>query len=173
MEEKHTEGKSDVLISWEEAARPFKKRDATFFQTTGALAFLIIAILFFIREWLIIGTALAVVFVSYVLASVPPPVILYKITEKGVWVGDEFYRFSEFTEYWFEKHLENTVLVLLLPTRRIGRLTLVIPHDHKEKIDEALRKRLVFREKPLKSMVDSLSDWMKQKVPLEEKNSSS
>jgi hypothetical protein len=160
---------SDTLVSWKEASRPFKKRDSAFFQTTGALAFLIVAILFFIREWLIIGTALAVVFVSYVLAAVPPSTIWYKITEKGIWVDDIFYRFSELTEYWFEKHLENMVLVIMMPTRKVGRLTLVVPFEKKEKIDEVLRKRLVFREKPLKSMVDSLSDWVSKKVPLEEK----
>lgn len=167
-EKKKTSPISDLLLEWKEVARPFKKRDSSFFQTIAALAFLIIVILFFIREWLIIGTALAVVFVAYALAAVPPPIIKYQITEKGVWIDDIFYRFSELSEYWFEKNLENIVLIILAPTRRIGRLMLVIPAGLKEKVNETLQKRLVFREKPLKTFVESAADWLRHKVPLEE-----
>ena len=165
--EQHTP--TDTLFEWKAAARPFKKRDQSFFLNIAALAFLIIVILFFMREFLIIGTALAVVFVAYALVAVPPPIISYKITEKGIWVEEVFYRLSELSEYWFESHLESVVLVITTPERKIGRILLVIPTGKKEYIDELLRSRLVFREKPLKTTLDRAADWLKNKVPLEEK----
>lgn len=168
MDEKKKDSKSDVLLTWEASSRPFKKRDRSFFLTTAVLAFLIIVILFMMREFLIVGTALAVVFVAYALAAVPPPQQKHQITEKGIWVGEVFYRFSELSEYWFETYLENTILILLMPTRTVGRIVVVIPKDKKEEIDTLLRKRLVFREKPLKTFIDTASDWLKRKVPLEE-----
>jgi hypothetical protein len=159
---------TDTLFEWQGPARPFKKRDQSFFLNIVALAFLIIVILFFMREFLIIGTALAVVFVAYTLVAVPPTTIPFKITEKGIWVDEVFYRFSELSEYWFESHLESVVLVATLPQRRIGRILLVIPPDKKDTIDELLRSRLVFREKPLKTSIDRVADWLRSKVPLEE-----
>lgn len=159
---------ADTLFEWKGPARPFKKRDKSFFLNIAALAFLIVVILFFMREFLIIGTALAVVFVAYALVAVPPPIISYKITEKGIWVDEVFYRFSNLSEYWFESHLESTVLVATLPEWKIGRILLVMPHDKKDIIDELLRSRLVYREKPLKTTIDRMADWLKNKVPLEE-----
>lgn len=167
-EEKKYSKQSDVLFEWKDVARPFKKRDKSFFFNIAALAFLIIVILFFMREFLIIATALSVVFVAYALVAVPPPIIPYKVTEKGIWIDDIFYRYSEMSEYWFENHLETTVLCILVPGRRVGRMLLVIPQDKKESVDGYLRKRLVFREKPLKSTIDRMGDWLKNKVPLEE-----
>lgn len=156
----------DELFAWEAPTRPFKKRDRTFFQTVISLAFLLVVISLFLREWLLIGSILAIVFLSYVLAAVPPPVMSNKITTKGIWVGDTFFKFSEILQYWFEKQLENTVLVLL--TQFGTEVNVVIPTDKKEKIDTILRDRLVFREKPLKNFIEKIGDWLRKSVPLEE-----
>ncbi|MBI4137391.1 hypothetical protein HY469_05000 [Candidatus Roizmanbacteria bacterium] len=156
----------DDLIMWEAPTRPFKKRDRTFFQTVIALAFLLIVISLFLREWLLIGSILAIVFLSYVLAAVPPPIISNKITTKGIWTGDTFFKFSEIFQYWFEKQLENTVLVLL--TQFGTEVNIVIPTPKKKEIDAVLRDRLVYREKPLRNAIEKIGDWLQKKVPLEE-----
>ncbi|MCR4263981.1 MAG: DUF5673 domain-containing protein [Candidatus Roizmanbacteria bacterium] len=156
----------DELIAWEAPTRPFKKRDRTFFQTVIALAFLLVVISIFLREWLLIGSILAIVFLSYVLAAVPPPIISNKITTKGIWVGDTFYKFPEILEYWFERQLENVVVVLL--TQFGTQVALVIPAHKKEEIDAILRDKLVFHEKPLKNFIEKMGDWLKRSVPLEE-----
>ncbi|KKR93331.1 MAG: hypothetical protein UU41_C0020G0021 [Candidatus Roizmanbacteria bacterium GW2011_GWA1_41_13] len=140
----------DELFAWEAPTRPFKKRDRTFFQTVISLAFLLVVISLFLREWLLI----------------PPPVMSNKITTKGIWVGDTFFKFSEILQYWFEKQLENTVLVLL--TQFGTEVNVVIPTDKKEEIDTVLRDRLVFREKPLKNFIEKIGDWLRKSVPLEE-----
>ena len=166
MKPKQERKNHDDLFTWEAPTRPFKKRDRTFFQTIIALAFLLVVISVFLREWLLIGSILAIVFLSYVLAAVQPPTIKNKITTKGVWVGDTFFKFSEILQYWFEKQLESNVLVLL--TQFGTEVNVVIPNDKKEEIDNLLRDKLVFREKPLKNFIEKIGDWLKKSVPLEE-----
>lgn len=166
MSSKKEKRTSDELLVWEAPTRPFKKRDRTFFQTVIALAFLLVVISFFLREWLLIGSILAIVFLSYVLAAVPPSIIHNKITTKGIWVGDTFYKFSEILQYWFEHQLENTVLVLL--TQMGTEVNVVIPTGKKKEIDALLRDKLVFREKPLKNAIDKIGEWLQKSIPLEE-----
>lgn len=163
----------DVLLEWKAPARPFKKRDKTYFQTVVALVFLLFAISLYFREWLLIGVILGVFFVAYVLSAVEPPEIKIKITKKGIWIHEEFYKFSEMGEYWFEKNLESRVVVITLPARAPGRLDLVLGSVNRQQIDLVLRERLVFREKPLKNFVDKASEWLQKKVPLEEENKNS
>jgi len=62
------------------------------------------------------------------------------------------------------------VLVLIAPMRTASRISIVIFPKDKEKIDAALRKHLVFREKPIKSFIDSAAEWMSKAIPLEEKH---
>lgn len=164
--EKKAKKQQDVLLRWQAPTRPFKKRDKTYFQTAAALVFLLTVILLFLHEWLLIGVVLSLFFVAYVLASVEPPKIEHKITEKGIWTGEEFYRFNELAQYWFEEHLDQKTLILFSPLKAPGRLSLVLSGISQEEVDKILREKLVFREKPLKTFVDSLSEWLKKKNPL-------
>lgn len=164
--EKKAKKQQDVLLRWQAPTRPFKKRDKTYFQTAAALVFLLTVILLFLHEWLLIGVVLALFFVAYVLASVEPPKIEHKITEKGIWIGEGFYRFNELAQYWFEEHLGQKTLILFSPLKAPDRLSLVLSGISQEEVDKILREKLVFREKPLKTFVDSLSEWLKKKNPL-------
>jgi uncharacterized membrane protein YobD (UPF0266 family) len=161
---------ADDLLVWDAPVRPFKKRDRVYYQTIIALAFLLVVISFFLHEWLLIGSILAVVFVSYVLAAVPPLVISNKLTKKGVWTGETFFNYSEISQYWFENQLESTVMILLL--KNSARVFLVVPDEKKEKANEIMNNNVVFREKPLKNAISKIGDWMKRKIPLEESTSS-
>lgn len=170
-EESGSKRATDVLVEWNAPARPFKKRDRSFYITEVALVALLIVILFFVREWLIVGVSLSVVFVASVLAAVPPPTIVYKITQKGIWIDETFYKYAELSEFWFEEYLQSIVLVVTIPTRRIARLNLVVSEDKRGSVYDALREHLVFREKPLKTATDAAADWLRKKIPLEESGS--
>ena len=163
-----TTNNKDVLLTWNAPARPFKKRDKSYFQTIAGLVFLIVMILFFVKEWLLIGVVLALVFVSYVLAAVEPEKLTYPFTTKGVWIGEQFHKFTECTEYWFEEQLGHTLLIIIAPYTTAGRINLVVHNSEKNKLDELLREKLIYREKPLKNVIDGMADWFKQKVPLED-----
>src|SRR3989344_4772093 len=83
-----------VLLSWRAAGRPFKKRDKEYYTTIGAIVFLVAIILLFLKEWLLIAVMIALAFVSYVLASVPPEEAKHELTNKGIRTGDKLYRWT-------------------------------------------------------------------------------
>lgn len=159
----------DTLLEWSAPGRPFKKRDASFYQTIAAMVFLLIVILFFLQEFLVIGVVLAVVFVGYALASVPPDTVIHKITKKGIWAHETFFSFSELSQFWFEERLENLVLIIHVPNRRSKLIFLVVPRDKKDDVKLMLEKQIAFRERPLKTLLDKLSSWVMRAIPLEEK----
>lgn len=156
-------------LVWEAPARPFKKRDRGYFQTIGALVFLLVALSLFFKDWWLVAAILAVFFVSYAVAAIKPGNITYKITAKGLWVGEHFYPFEHLYQYWFERQFEQDVVVCLCPERLPNQIVLVLGAVKKEIVDARLKQRLVFREAPLKTFADKLSDWLRKKLPLEEK----
>ena len=161
--------KKNPDIEWSAPSRPYKKRDTSFYQTVATLVFLLVVILFFLQEFLVIGVILAIVFVGYVLAAVPPNEVVHRITEKGVWTDDTFFSFSDLSQFWFEKHLENTVLVFYVPHRRSKILMMVVPVGIQDAIKQELQKHLTYREQPLRTLLDKISSWLTRVVPLEDK----
>ncbi|MFH1289766.1 MAG: hypothetical protein ABIH88_03565, partial [Patescibacteria group bacterium] len=59
-----------TLLSWKAPSRVFKRRDKDYFTTLGSIVFLVIIILFFLKEWFLILAIIAFAFVTYVLATV-------------------------------------------------------------------------------------------------------
>jgi len=156
-----------ILISWRSPSRPFKKREKEFFTTIGAIVFLLAVILVFIKEFLLIGAILALAFVAYVLATVPPEEVEHKITTHGLESAGHFYKWEELVSFWFWEKWGQPVLLVQTKLRFPGRLVLLIGGQDKEKIKDALLKYLNFKEKPEKNWMDDAAKWLAEKVPLE------
>lgn len=154
------------LFVWEAPVRPFKKRDKEYFSTIGTIVFLLAVILFFIKEWLLIAVVVAVMFVSYVLATVPPGEITHKITNKGVKTGDKIYLWDWLSRFWFSKKWECEILHIETRLLFPRQLQLVIKGKDREKVKLLVEKYLLF-EKPKKTLIDKAADWLQEKVPLE------
>ena len=166
MDDVSPEQKSqDVLLSWSSPARLFKKRDKEYFTNIGAIVFLLIVILVFAREFLLIAAVVSVVFLIYVLSTVPPENIDHRITNLGIESGGHYYRWEELAEFWFEEQW-GQVMLLLKPY--IGSRIIILLGDlDKNRVRELLSKHIPFREKPEKSWVDNASKWLTEKIPLE------
>src|SRR3989304_4840218 len=72
------------LVTWTAPSRPFKRRDRQFYTTVFAIAGIISLILFLAEGLMPVILIVALVFLYYVLSTVPPENIEYKITTKGV-----------------------------------------------------------------------------------------
>jgi len=155
----------DILV-WKAPTRPFKKRNREYFSTIAAIVFLLIVILFFIKEWLLIGVIISFMFVSYVLATVPPEEIVHKITSRGVVTGGKTYKWEWLQRFWLTKKWDYNILnfetVLTFPRQ----LQLVLKGKEKEKVKKKIEKYLLF-EKPKKTFLDKGAKWLSEKVPLE------
>jgi len=153
------------IMQWEAPIRPFKKRDKEYFSTIGAILFLLIVILFFIKEWLLIGVIISMAFLSYVLATVPPEKTVYKISTRGIVVGNKTYKWEDLNRFWFSEKWGSNILNLETKLPFPKHLSLVYGKD-KDRLKTVVEKYLLY-EKPQATFLDKASTWLQEKVPLE------
>jgi len=159
----------ETLLTWKSPSRPFKKREKEFFTTIGAIVFLLAVILVFIKEFLLIGAIIALAFVAYVLATVPPEEIEHKITTLGIDSAGHFYKWEELVNFWFGERWNQPILYITTKKAFPGRLVILTNGQNQEKIKTVLVKYLSFKEKPDKNWMDDAAKWLGEKVPLENK----
>lgn len=167
--DKHAAAREEVYLSWESPSRLFKKRDREYFTNIGAMVFFLLVILVFVREFVLIATVLAIVFLIYVLSTVPPEDVKHRITNLGIESAGHFYRWEELSEFWFEAQWGQTMLVLrpFFATRII----ILLGDQHKNKVRELVAQHIPFREEPERTFVDSAAKWISEKIPLEKPQS--
>lgn len=158
----------EILLEWQALARPFKKRDKEYFKTVAAFIFLITVILFFLREFLLIGAIFALLFVFYVLSTIPPEKVKHKITRHGLETGGRLYRFEELFDFWFEEKWGQE-MVMIRSFRLPGRLIALLGDVDKRELKKVLEERIPFREEPQKNWVDKAGEWLTKKVSPKEK----
>lgn len=155
------------LLSWKSPSRPFKKREKEFFTTIGAIVFLLAVILVFIKEFLLIAAIIALAFVAYVLATIPPEQVEHQITSKGLNSTGHFYKWEELIDFWFGDKWNQPILYVSTKSKFPGRLVILTNGQEPGKIKELLIKYLTFKEKPEKNWMDDAAKWLSEKVPLE------
>ena len=155
-----------VLVSWRAAGRPFKRRDREYYTTIGAIVFLVAIILLFLKEWLLIAVMIALAFVAYVLASVPPEETKHELTNKGIRTGEKLYRWQELWRFWIEEKWRQKMLVVETRYKFPRRLLLMLGEADEELVKRTLKEYL-FLEKPEPTFMDKASEWLVEKVPLE------
>jgi len=164
-----TAPKEEITLSWSSPSRLFKRRDKEYFTNIGAIVFLLTVILVFAREFVLVGAVLSIVFLVYVLSTVPPEDVKHTISNLGIESAGHFYRYEELAEFWFEEQWGQNLLIL----RPIvgSRIILLLGAMDKEKVKEAVRQYIAFREQPEKTWVDNAASWLSKKVPLEKPQS--
>jgi len=154
------------LLVWKAPTRPFKKRNREYFSTIAAIVFLLAVILLFIKEWLLIAVVIALMFVSYVLATVPPEEVVHKITNRGVVTGEKTYKWDWLARFWFTKKWDCEILHVETKLVFPRQLQLILKGKTKEGVKKIVEKYLLF-EKPRKTAMDKAARWLQKKVPLE------
>jgi hypothetical protein len=159
------EKKQEVLLAWSSPSRLFKRRDKEYFTNIGAIVFLVIIILIFAREFLLIGAVVSIVFLVYVLSTVPPEAVSHRITNLGLESAGHFYRWEELIDFWFEEQWGQTMLVLrpIVGTRII----VLLAGADKTQVRKLIVEYIPFREQPEKTWVDKATRWITEKIPLE------
>lgn len=155
----------EVYAAWTSPSRLFKKRDREFFVNILAIVFLLSVILVFVREFVLIATVLSIVFLIYVLSTVPPEDVNHRITNLGIESTGHFYRWEEFADFWFEEQWGQHMVVLrpfMSP-----RMIILLGSEKQEKIREMIARHIPYREEPDRSWVDNAARWISEKIPLE------
>ena len=159
----------EVYAAWSSPARLFKKRDREFFVNILAIVFLLSVILVFVREFVLIAAVLSIVFLIYVLSTVPPEMVKHRITNMGIESAGHFYRWEECADFWFEEQWGQTTLVLRLFVE--PRLMILLGDQKKEKMREFVAAHIPYREEPDRNWVDNAARWITEKIPLEKPQS--
>jgi len=155
-----------VLLQWKAPMRPFKKRDREFFTTMGSIALLLIVILLFLKEWFLILTIIALVFVAYILGTVQPEEVEHRITNRGINTGKRTYRWEELGRFWFSQRWDQKILHVETLVRFPRRLMLLLGEISQDQFEKILSQYLPLEE-PEKTWMDNASEWLSRRVPLE------
>ena len=161
----HKEEKEEVYLTWTSPSRLFKKRNKEYFTNIAAIVFLLTVILIFAREYVLVAAVLSIVFLVYVLSTVPPEDVQHRISTLGIESAGHFYRWEDLVDFWFEEQWGQTMLMLrpILGTRII----ILLGIEEKAEIKKIIEKHLPFREQPEKTWVDNAASWISKKIPLE------
>lgn len=164
-EENQSTQAEEVYLEWESPSRLFKRRDKEYFTNVLAIVALLTVILFFAREFVLIAAVLSIVFLIYVLSTVPPEEVRHKITNLGIDSAGHFYRWQELYDFWYETQWGQKYMVV---RPMVGARILILLADKSfEHVRELLAKHIPFREQPQKSWVDNAAHWLTQKIPLD------
>ncbi|MBI2039664.1 hypothetical protein HYT18_01185 [Candidatus Microgenomates bacterium] len=165
-------GEVKTLLSWEAPARPFRRKDRSFYTTIAIIVILLILILLLAREFLLIGVLLALTFVAYVLAFVPPHDIKYRISTQGITIGEDFYFWHFLDSFWFKEKENHKILIIQTRLRFPGQLMLVLDPSTssgqgEEQVKKIVARFLPFVEVPFKSWMEKWSEGLQKHFPLE------
>ncbi len=156
-----------TFVTWIAPARPFRRRDRSYFTTIAIIVVLLILICLLAREFILIGVLFAIVFVIYVLAFVPPEDVEYKISTQGITIRDHFYFWLDLASFWFTKKEGYDILNINTNLRFPGRLMILVNSDSVENIKKIVAKYLPFHEIAPKNLMDDLAEGLQKHFPLE------
>jgi len=157
-----------ILFEWEAPERSFKKRDKDFWITVIAILILFSVVLIFIKEFFLVVALVSILFLYYVLSTVPPSKIKNKITNRGVYFGEVKYDWNLLLRFWFKKSLNSELLEFETNLRVPRQISLVINETDKEKIKEVVLKKLPLIESS-PNFVDKTTKWFENRLPLEKR----
>jgi len=158
---------NEILLKWTGPSHPFKKKDRLFYQTIAALTFLLVAIVFFLHEFLLIAVILSITFVVYAISSYPPVEVEHKIMPVGFENAGRLFSWQELYGYWFEEKWGFKTLVIQTRIPFPAQIRAVLRDVSEAQVKDIIGRYIIHLDKPPKSWVDGASDWLGKKIPLE------
>jgi len=123
--------------------------------------------LLFLKDIILIGVILALGFVAYVLATVPPKEVENKITNRGIYSAGHFYPWEQLDSFWISESQGQKVLNLATYLRFPNQVFILLGKTDEKKVKNALLKHLIFNPNPPRSFLDDAADFLAKKIPLE------
>lgn len=155
------------LLSWTAPSRPFRKKDRSYFTTIAVIVILLVLIALLAHQFMLVGVILALSFLAYVLASIPPEDVDYKISTQGITIGDHFYFWDDLDSFWLSEKDGHTTLHILTHYRFPGQLILLLGTSETETAKRVVARFLPFHEIPPKSFIDNWAESLQKHFPLE------
>lgn len=158
----------EILLEWIAPSRPFRKPKRSFFVNVTVIGILIALILFFANQFLVVAVVFAVVFLVYVLYSIPPGDVRHSLTTYGIRNEDQLYYWEELGRFWITESKGQNVLNIEVGRfpNRLSMLLGDIPADDMT----IILSEVLLNEYPPLTPIEKWGEWLKQKVPLDLEN---
>lgn len=151
------------IVSWESPARPFKRRNREFWVTIVAIAAVVGLVLLFVEGFMPVLLIISMVFLFYVLSTVEPEKILYKVTNKGIRIAERLTPWEDMGRFWFTRRFDANLLAIE-SNNIAGRMEMVVDGVDKESLKKAISEYLKYEEVP-GSRIDKAAIWFSKKMP--------
>lgn len=161
----HRPPQEKTLLSWSAPSRPFKQRSRDFYVKIVSMSILFGVVLFIIDGIMPVLLIVALLFLFYVLSTVKPENIEYKITNLGVYVADKRTNWDMLGRYWFVNRMGADMLAIEA-ANIAGRMEIMVPDEHREKVEDVLSKYLIHEQVP-PTFFDKAAHWASDRLPLE------
>ncbi|MBP7875836.1 hypothetical protein KA012_02470 [Candidatus Woesebacteria bacterium] len=155
----------ELLLDWVAPSRPFRKPNRRFFSTVTMIAVLIGLILFFANQMLPVAVVVAVVFLTYVLFSIPPSDVRYRLTTYGVRIEDQLYHWEELGRFWYTQ--QYAIDILHIEVARFPNTIHFLLGDIEKEMMTAILSEVLLHQRPPLTIVEKAGVWLQEKVPLD------
>jgi len=150
------------LVVWQALARPFKRRERKFYVTVISLVGIVSLILFLAEGAMPVILLVSLLFLFYIMNTVPPETIEYKITTKGISMAGKKMGWNLLGRFWFSQKGNQEVLTIE-SANFPGRLEFIIVPEKKEEIKKALSSYLPEEEIP-PSALEKAAVWISKRL---------
>jgi len=151
------------LVTWTAPARPFKRYGRKFYVSVFSIVGIISIILFIAEGFMPVALLISLVFLFYVLSTVPPEDIEYKVTNKGIKIAGKETPWANIARFWIAQKSGSDVLMFdtfSFP----GRVQLVVGSGLKDKLKKEISAYVPYEEVP-PSTLDKVANWVIKKLP--------
>ncbi len=168
-EQQSIEDSHDVftVLEWKAPGRPYKKRSRQYYLTSLLIMLLVEIILFLFSQYLLMVVVLALVFLAFSLAFIPPRDFSYRISSEGITVEDRFFLWNELYDFYVKR--VDGVETIRIRTQAYfpGELVLTLGEEETETVKKALLPFLPFREYIKPTFMERSADWLSRNFPLD------
>lgn len=137
------------ILRWSAYEHEHVPRGSDWFWALGIVAVSVALVAILFHDVLFAVLILIAAFILAMLANVPPDIVEFEISDRGIRVDDTMHRFEEIISFWVEDHEVERPL-LFVDTIKFMAPNLVIPIEHIDprQVRAFLRERV--EEVPMK-----------------------
>jgi len=151
------------LVTWSAASRPFKRYGRKFYVTIFSIVGIISIILFVAEGVMPVILLVSLIFLFYVLSTVAPENIEYKITNKGVKIAGKETPWQNITRFSLGERSGSEVLAIETVTFP-NKIEMVIDPMLKDRIKKEISAYAPYENIP-PSTLDKVVQWVVKKLP--------
>lgn len=151
------------LVAWTAPSRAFKRHGRKFYVTAFSMAGIVSLVIFLAEGIMPVILIISLVFLYYVLSTVQPENIEYKITNKGFKIADKETEWQFVSRFWFSSRSGSELLIFGLTTIP-GKIELVINPEIKDRLKKEISAYVPYEEIP-PSALEKITGWVAKKLP--------